>query len=170
MENSSLRTYTIADAMVGASLLGGALSDKPEHMPLILLRTRNEVQEMIMVFSFHKQTGSLPSSEDDVSVGWEFFEAIQDSLRRRIELAVMVSDFNEQLSSYPKQHRTDPKQQARINALVNQHKDAQKPHQHGTIAEITTKLNISKSEVRRLKQEGTLDAALDKHYSHSQPS
>jgi DNA invertase Pin-like site-specific DNA recombinase len=44
--------------------------------------------------------------------------------------------------------------------LVLKLKETNKPHPMGTVNEIAAKLNISKSEVRRLKANGTLDSML----------
>lgn len=41
--------------------------------------------------------------------------------------------------------------------LLDQMRANQKPHEMGTVAEIAAKYNISKSEVRRMKQAGTLE-------------
>ena len=47
--------------------------------------------------------------------------------------------------------------EAERQKLLDQMRANQKPHEMGTVAEIATKYNISKSEVRRMKQAGTLE-------------
>lgn len=54
------------------------------------------------------------------------------------------------------------KQKQQLEATKKKLLDSNKPHTQGTVAELATKLGVSKSEVRRMKTEGTLDAALNK--------
>lgn len=46
--------------------------------------------------------------------------------------------------------------------LLDELKASQRPHAAGTVSELATKLGVSKSEVRRMKTEGTLEEALSK--------
>jgi DNA invertase Pin-like site-specific DNA recombinase len=48
--------------------------------------------------------------------------------------------------------------QARHQEMLNQMRKNQQPHEMGTVAEIAAKYGISKSEVRRRKADGTLEA------------
>jgi hypothetical protein len=50
--------------------------------------------------------------------------------------------------------------EAERQKLLDQMRANQKPHEMGTVAEIAAKYNISKSEVRRMKQAGTLETLL----------
>lgn len=53
-------------------------------------------------------------------------------------------------------------QKRAMEALKIKLSKSNKPHAQGTVAELATMLGVSKSEVRRMKTEGTLDEALNK--------
>lgn len=82
-------------------------------------------------------------------------ELLKCDLALRIEGKLSVLSRAEQDAA---EHR-----EQQFRALLNKEfKAAQKPHAQGTVSEIAARFNISKSEVRRLKQEGKLDEFLAK--------
>lgn len=51
-------------------------------------------------------------------------------------------------------------EEEKLTTVQKLQKQRNQPHAAGTVAEIAAKYGLSKSEVRRMKREGTLDAAL----------
>ena len=52
-------------------------------------------------------------------------------------------------------------EEVRLTKVQELNQQRNQPHAAGTVAEIAAKLGVSKSEVRRMKREGTLDAKLN---------
>jgi AraC-like DNA-binding protein len=53
-------------------------------------------------------------------------------------------------------------EEEKLTTVQQLNQQRNQPHAAGTISEIAAKLGLSKSEVRKMKRDGTLDAALEK--------
>jgi AraC-like DNA-binding protein len=53
-------------------------------------------------------------------------------------------------------------EEVRLTKVQELNQQRNKPHAAGTITEIAMKLGVSKSEVRKMKRDGTLDTALER--------
>lgn len=96
-----------------------------------------------------KRASDADQGDDEVTTtydGEEAFNRLNDLVKYRLQQE--VDALAEQVEEA---HVADQKT---ATDLRNQ------PHASGTTAELATKLGVSKSEVRRMKRDGTLDAAL----------
>lgn len=99
--------------------------------------------ELILCALFANITKNVPTDLDEVKANGDAaygLERLKDMIR---------SDFKKIIEKGIAEDK---------NNLLMKMKDTNKPHPMGTINEIAAKLNISKSEVRRLKSNGTLDS------------
>ena len=113
---------------------------------------RNEFQDNLAAHAFLQDTGRFPQTKEELELGYVTVNRMQENVRRHIEA---------QLSDYEKKQEVQKKRD-----LVAKHKEAQKPHSLGTVAEIAARYNISKSEVRRRKADGTLEDHLTELTGH----
>ena len=92
-----------------------------------------------------KDGGGVDTTYD----GEQAFERLNDLVKFKMKkvIAAAVEEIEEEKLTTVQQ----------LNQQRNQ------PHAAGTISEIATKLGLSKGEVRKMKREGTLEAALEKH-------
>jgi hypothetical protein len=140
--------------MVGLAALGTAFDHKaPEFAKTIGQILGGMFKEEIKAACFHSSTGMYPAVQSDLEgerVTQEY-ERILRLLRGFVEQAVSQAVSSIHL-------RQVEREALAFQALRNQLAASSKPHPQGTVNEIAAKFGISKSEVRRRKQDGTLDA------------
>lgn len=116
-----------------------AFAAKIQTMTNILTGLHDEILLCALVSSFTK---NVPSSLDEVNSNPEALAGLgrlKDMIRRDIQMIMDKGAAEDK------------------NNLLMKMKETNKPHPMGTVNEIAAKLNISKSEVRRLKANGSLD-------------
>jgi len=86
-------------------------------------------------------------SSDTAHDGEAAFERLNDLVRFKMEKVVEAVE--------------EEVEEVRLTKVQELNQQRNQPHAAGTVAEIAAKLGVSKSEVRRMKREGTLDAKLE---------
>lgn len=135
--------------LTGMSIIGGIMmpaqseeefTKKIQTMSNVLLGLYDD---LILCAMFSSITKNVPADIEEVKANTPSMDALtrlKDMIRRDIQTIM------EQGAAEDK------------NNLLMKMKETNKPHPMGTVNEIAAKLNISKSEVRRLKSNGSLDS------------
>lgn len=131
---------SVTKAMTGLSILG---SLNPQNVAFVLVGEYDEYLKHAFYFVTYKKAhvGDEPISDPLVL---DQLEHVKDQLRRGIQ-QLFEEDARQSF--------------ANLRAKLN---ETNKPHELGTVAEIAAKFNISKSEVRRRKADGTLSELINK--------
>lgn len=176
VESTSLSDFQ--QEFMGLHLLGRALSGDTAALPALLETLESPEQRHVAGALFVKRYGRAVSSQQEVATARLLLGQLQSTLRQRISSMISTGQrvaamlFAEDKSfEAPNPHRHDSrfnhrphfKKVLELQKLAHDQKTAKKPHTEGTVAELAEKLGLSKSEIRRLKNEGQLDAALAKH-------
>lgn len=114
---------------------------------------RGEYDRYIKAIGLHQMTGKIFEKEEELETPevLKYVERTKQMVRNMIE-----GMFQQEAQDFKQQ------QKQQLEALKIKLSESNKPHSQGTVAELATKLGVSKSEVRRMKTEGTLDEALNK--------
>lgn len=149
MSTFSLHDYNAA-AFFGLGIVGTALHPElPGYGTTIAAILTGQHDRALHCASHITLKKPTPSSFEEVEndpavIG--HVENIKNYLRRLVQ-GIFDAAMSEE------RHRMD----AQRNALLAKLKTTNKPHVLGTVAEIAEKYGLSKSEVRRLKAQGTLE-------------
>lgn len=125
----------IIAAMIFADLYSDDVRRKGEAIALLLC---GELDEPLISFTVRNGT--------DEAVARENLEAIKNSHRNDLQRWLDRED----------RKLAAERQETAVKAFNSQHRESE----YGTTAEIAEKLGISKKQVRKLKQNGTLDEAM----------
>jgi hypothetical protein len=103
-------------------------------------------------FLYWRDSKKLPEKESDV----ETTEVLA-------KLANIKSYIRHQVQALFDEAEADLVRERKRNfdQLISDIKDSSKPHPLGTVAQLATRFNLSKSEVRRMRTAGTLDQFLN---------
>ena len=128
--------------LIGASLVGKALDyNNPSRFTAIADILSGKVDVELACLAFNSQIGRIPKTDADLKApaALEQVSTIKKALRKEMQaLADLVAE------EYRKQ-------------TMEKFKKTNRPSEFGTINDISVRYKISKSEVRRLKQEGKLE-------------
>lgn len=155
MSTFSLHDYHSA-AFFGLGIVGTALHpDRPGYgatVAAILTGQHDRAIKCASHLTLKKPTpASFEEVENDPAVSGHV-ENIKNYLRR------LVQGIFDQAMREERMHMD-----AQRSALLAKLKTTNKPHVLGTVAEIAEKYSLSKSEVRRLKAQGTLEQFINEH-------
>lgn len=112
---------------------------------------RGEYDRYIKAIGLHQMTGKIFEKEEEL----ETPEVLKYVERTKQMVRNTIQGMFEQEAEHFKQQ-----QKRSLEALKIKLSESNKPHAQGTVAKLATMLGVSKSEVRRMKTEGTLDKAL----------
>jgi DNA-binding Xre family transcriptional regulator len=130
------------DQLIALSLIGDVMCGKPEAIMSILL---SETQKLIMEYLEYQKKNydrlGIPTGEPK-----DMLETLVS--RCKLQVQIMIDEEEKILKANRKQNIR------RIVQMRNQ------KHEAGSVSDISQKLGISKSEVRRLKKNGKLDEVL----------
>ena len=116
-----------------------------------------EYDRYIKAVGLHQLTGNIFEKDEELEVPevLNYVERIKQMVRNMIQNMFVqeAEDFKQQ-------------QKHELGALKKKLSESNKPHSQGTVAELATKLGVSKSEVRRMKTDGTLEKALEENNSN----
>lgn len=168
--------YNSMAVIAGAELFSGLVTKTDasiiQKLPYIIQVNRNILQQRLAAFLFYVEFKRYVDSIDAETVAWQRVEKLQNELRQAISdlfktPAQLEKEMVDRWLKAGERHgfrsrldRMYPNDV--VKNLAARQKEAHKPHAQGTVAELATKLGVSKSEVRRLKQEGLLEDALSK--------
>lgn len=140
--------------LLGATYLTSIVRDEGSLAAVMFLNKNrfNMIHQDVGEFLFHHHKGrySTESLEDQAEVERLAFDMV-DRVRTLIQVKI-----NTGLAYLEREHKE------KFQNLVQVQKEAQRPHEMGTVAEIAAKYGISKSEVRRLKAQDALHTLKEK--------
>ena len=139
-----MQSYTFVKGITGASLIGSLYSNPAENITIIPSVLAGELDENLS-HGFYCMESQIRDCDVDPQVIKYAVEAVKSHLRQFIQ-NIFTNAARED----------DEKRNAHVQDIRVQLANSSKPHEMGTVAEIAAKYNISKSEVRRRKADGTL--------------
>lgn len=153
--NSERQNMNAVVIMNGLSIIGSIVNPTDAtafgfHSVKLLT---GEYDRYIKAIGLHQLTGKIFEKDEEL----ETPEVLNYVERTKQMVRNMVQGMFQQEAEHFKQQ-----QKHSLEALKTKLSESNKPHSQGTIAELATKLDVSKSEVRRMKAEGVLDEALNK--------
>lgn len=162
---SDERTEAIGDFQE-LDLANAALADGPCSFKIVvalLHSLESLVQRAVSGLLFYRNHGRLVQSKEDVIAAWQHFLRVRVAMREEIGLARTAAENTREEGGF----RGTPhfRQVMALRDLAHKQQVAKRPSDWGTVAEISAKYGLSKSEVRRLKQDGTLDAVLSERHA-----
>lgn len=147
---------SITTAMHGMSIIACAIDPKtPEDFGSIsALILTGHYDLPIKAAAYYRIVGKVYETEEELNRPdvITFLDGLKAMVRNTIEF--IFTDADEQLKNESKES---------FDNLRKKLCESNKPHVQGTVAELAQKLGVSKSEVRRMKTEGTLEKALQEH-------
>lgn len=117
--------------------------------PFILL---GKYDKELKYFFYWRETKQYPQSEEQVNTPAVLRTLENAKSYIRWQIQSIIDRENDQIVKERKQQ---------FGQMVADMKDSSKPHPLGTVAQLATRFNISKSEVRRMRTAGTLDQFLN---------
>ena len=142
-------TYTHADVMNGLSIFGAAMQlNPPEIFPGFL---SGKYDDEVSVALFFQQQGRLPETEADIRQ-----PDVQEHLARcKAALRWKIAQIFQQA-----EQEAAAEKQAQLEKVRTELAARNKPSSAGSVAEISEKFGLSKSEIRRRRADGTLEEHL----------
>jgi len=150
IDTHDLTPFTHQNIMLGGEILGTALQGDRVDLADLLSPVRDVKQAWVAGFVYYQAYGAIPSDINQADIAWRLFEVTQKNLNDFFQAAVKDSFSSADPS------RFDLETRMTIQRLNDAQRERAKPHELGTIKEIAAKFNVSLSEVRRRKAEGTL--------------
>lgn len=146
---------SISKVMVGMSIIGQATND-----PIVITQILTGQFELEIKYAFYyMEKKELPTSEtlEDVNIPEVLtaYNRLLDLIRNSIIHNITMDRIQNNILKR-KQKRIDEKNE-KIE-IEERLKRLSAPHHLGTVAEICQKYNLSKSVVRKMKADGTLEA------------
>jgi hypothetical protein len=149
----------MTETFIGMALLGemlGPTADRAGDAMVAILTDRN--QREIMAMCFYQSHRRVPNEGEDFMVdpvAVDAYERLKNFTR-----GVVQNIFDEA----ERQDRAEALQQQRqaMETLQIRLRTSNAPHPEGTVAELAARFNVSKSEIRRRKADGTLNELLGK--------
>lgn len=151
----------MSEVMLGLSFIGQALKD-PSVLAMLIITRRNWGQAIAARACLYRTEGITVKTLEDDARAWKELEKMQKFLRLMMNQAIdaSIADENRELRiQEAKLQRELHEQQERLRQELRK---TNLPSTHGTVKEIAAKYNISLSEVRRMKADGTLDDFISK--------
>jgi hypothetical protein len=142
-----LEPFTLDSVWIGMSLIGCAasyLSEDIKQWPFILMGNHDRVIKIALYYHVHQV---LPTKDEDLE--HEKVLLSLENLKAMVRLAI-----NKALQE--EERRLIAQKKMDHENIVREIQSHSAPSSFGTVSEISAKYHISKSEVRRMKAEGTL--------------
>lgn len=143
----------------GMNLLRGLIHHETKQemdlLAIFLMDLENEIHRKVAAAIFFTQKFRRIETREDADEAMSLCNIMRERLRNEIRQV-----FSE-IARQERYRETDRLQKA-FDKLVTDQKAGHQPHTQGTVAELAKKLGVSKSEIRRMKVDGSLDEALSK--------
>lgn len=113
--------------------------------PMVLM---GKYDKELKYFLYWRETKTCPQTEEQAGtpVILEMLERAKGYIRWRLQSLI-----DREQDQY---HR---EREQNFKNMVSEMRDSSKPHPFGTVAQLATRFNVSKSEVRRMRTAGILD-------------
>lgn len=146
-----MESINIAKGMNGMALIGSLLGETDKNISAIPFVLAGDLDEQLYMGFFLMHRGPrAPYVEKDPEI-LVLVDGVKSMLRDFVRVFFECAAREEEME-----------QRVALERLREDLKQSNKPHAQGTVAEIATKLGISKSEVRRRKADCTLDELFTK--------
>lgn len=145
---------SISKVMGGLALLGRCMND-PEIMAAVLT---NQLELEIKYAFYYMERKELPPSEtlEDVNVPEVItaYERLVTMIRNKVQHIFRMAEIEENRNQRIQGHIDEANRKKEIDERL---KAQSAPHPLGTTAEISEKYGLSKTAVRKMKADGTLE-------------
>jgi hypothetical protein len=144
-----------AKAAVGYGILGSALNGDTLAIASILVGDHDEELKHTCLMNYKKFVDQTGETVEDFTPDHEL-EVLKDNFRQAIQWGI-------QREAAAEKRKAEFQKEQQHKTLLNQLRESNKPHPMGTVNELAKKFNVSKSEIRRRKTDGTLADLLLKY-------
>lgn len=146
---------SISKVMVGVSIIGQATND-----PIVITQILTGQFELEIKYAFYyMEKKELPTSEtlEDVNIPEVLtaYNKLLDLIRNELTHALRIVEIKNNMSERKQKHIDEVNRKRDIEKRL---RELSAPHPLGTVAKICQKYNLSKSVVRKMKADGTLEA------------
>ena len=140
--------------LTGMSIIGSIMSSTNVSAGFHAVKLlAGEYDRSIKAIGLYQMTGKIFEKDEELETP-EILEYLE---RAKQMIRIMIQGMFQQEAKDFKQQQKHQLETLKIKLL-----ESNKPHSQGTVAELATKLGVSKSEVRRMKADGSLTEILNK--------
>lgn len=149
----------LTETFIGMALIGEMLGTNAERAGdamVAILTDRNKRE--IMATCFYQSNHRMPNDDEDFmadAMAIEAYERLKLFTRNVVQNIFDEADRQDRAEAVQNQRRA-------MEALQIRLRTSNTPHPEGTVAELAARFNVSKSEIRRRKADGTLNELLGK--------